>query len=87
MLRLARWGRFVILVHVIGEAQQVMLGIVQGDVQVFHRHQLAQDAVDRLKQLIQAGGGDYGVRNAVDGLLDLLAALAGGDVHHHALPE
>src|SRR5438067_2538026 len=70
----------VVLVHVVGEGQQVGRGVVQRDVEVLRRHQLAHDPVDGAKQVLETAGGLGGFGDAVRGELDPLRALGFGDV-------
>ena len=59
-LELVTSGGRVVLVYPVGKAQEPRVGIVQGDVQIFCGHQLADDVVDGAEQLRQVLGGVRG---------------------------
>ena len=80
VLERAHRRRFVVLIHVVREAEPVAVAIVQGDEEVLRRQQLADDLVDAVEQLGQATLGLRGFGNPVQRLAGAFPALALGDV-------
>src|SRR5438034_138269 len=70
----------VVFVDEVREAEHAAGGVVQRDVEVLGRHQLADDAVDRPEQLLQVPRRLRRLRDAKGGELDLVGAPALGDV-------
>jgi hypothetical protein len=52
---LDRLGRSVLLVDEVGEADEVLHGVVQGDIEVPGRHDRGDDAVDRPEEIAEPG--------------------------------
>ena len=50
---LSRRGRVVVLIDEIGEVEPLSLGIVEGDIEVLNRHQLADDGVNPGEESLQ----------------------------------
>ena len=73
-------GQFVVLVHRVGEVEDAPRLVVEGDVEVRHRHQVGNDPVHFAEQLLQRSGAARGLRDAVQCGAEALVALALGDV-------
>ena len=77
-------GGRVLLVHEVGEVDEVLVPVEQGDVEIPGRHDRADDLVDRPVEVIEARRFVGGLRDPVDGVLEELGLLPVGDVLHHA---
>ena len=73
-------GRSVVFVHEVREADPVALAVVESDVEVPGRHQLADDRVKRPEELLEARGLVCRLGNPVSRLLQPFGALPLGDV-------
>ena len=73
------------LVHEVLERQRVPAFVLEGEVEVPRVHQLAHDLVDAGVEARHVLHGAADLRDAVEGALEPLRALAGGDVAHDDL--
>ena len=62
----------VVLVHDIGEAQQVVRQIVQGNVEVLREHQLAHDLMNGGQQFLESRRAHRHLGDAIGGCLQLI---------------
>ena len=87
LARTLRLRRGVELVHEVGEAEFLAVGVVQCDVEVSSRHQLADDPVDRREQLLERLCRVGRLGDAEGRALDQLRPAALRDVADGADPE
>ena len=69
------WGN-IVLIHIVGETDQIAGRVVQSDEKVLDRQQVAEDVVDSIVEVIEALGGNHCLRNFVDCRLSLLSPPA-----------
>ena len=76
----AWWWGGLALIDEIREGQRVASSIVQGDIEVRHWHQIAEDPVNGRKELVQRVSAQHRLRDPIRRALRVLRLAAVGDV-------